>query len=113
MLAKKVDFVDEKKETLAICEEKKSNHEPFSKQIKKEIRRIRKNLPKLEINEYVLAKWSDDGWYYFGRVKEIASKYAYLVVDCNNYEEIIKRENILTSNQASTLVSAISYFAFK
>ncbi len=77
----------------------------FSNQIKHEMRRIRKNLPKLDKNEKCLAKWSD-GWYYFGIIKNVVSKYSYIVMDVNKYEETIKRENIVTFNQS--MVSGVS-----
>ena len=64
-------------------------------------------MPKLEKNEKCLAKWSD-GWYYFGVIKKLSSKYSYIVMDVNKYEEEIMRENIVTFNQS--MVSGVSVF---
>jgi hypothetical protein len=105
--------------SLEILEEMRTEKDKISdfhnsnvKQIKLELERIRKNLPKLEKNEQVLAKWSDDSWYYFGTIKEVVSKYTYIVVDANNYEEEIARENIVTSEQSLDAGVSVSQSVF-
>lgn len=77
-------------------------HESFATQIKNEMKRIRKSLPKLEKNDDCLAKWKGDGWYYFGIIKEMIGKYSYIVVDVNKYEETIAREDIVSFDQSLT-----------
>lgn len=108
---------DQNKELIQHEIDKLSNFESYvsiGEKIMKELDRIRKALPKLEINSVVLAKWSDDGiflkanfnmqfkihmnllgWYYYGKVQRILDDFTYIVMDSNNYEEEISRENII------------------
>ncbi|XP_053399883.1 uncharacterized protein LOC123557586 isoform X2 [Mercenaria mercenaria] len=58
----------------------------------------------VKCNEEVLARWSDDGWYYFGMVTEVDDG-SVKVLDATGHEEWIKQEDILLSeeNQNDTI----------
>lgn len=57
---------------------------------------LRKSLPRLREGEEVLARWTDEGWYFRGIVKEDCGDYSYIVEDATHQFEKIWREDIIT-----------------
>ncbi|WAR00111.1 VWA3B-like protein [Mya arenaria] len=50
-------------------------------------------------HEEVLARWTDDGWWYRGRVEGRGEDETYVVVDATGYSEQMARDDILSENQ--------------
>ncbi|XP_013387557.1 von Willebrand factor A domain-containing protein 3B [Lingula anatina] len=60
--------------------------------------RLRQSLPPADVGEEVLARWSDDGWYYRGTIRENCGDCSYFVEDGAGDMERIYREDIITDN---------------
>ncbi|KAK3099856.1 hypothetical protein FSP39_010823 [Pinctada imbricata] len=58
--------------------------------------RLRKSLPVLREGEEVLARWSDEGWYFRGVVKQDCDDNSYIIEDSTRMCERIWREDIIT-----------------
>ena len=56
-----------------------------------------KSVSGLEFDKEVLARWSDDGWYYRGRVLKTQES-NFILMDTNGHLEEISREDILTDD---------------
>ncbi|CAC5414531.1 unnamed protein product [Mytilus coruscus] len=57
---------------------------------------LRRSLPHLREGEEVLARWSDEGWYFRGIVREDCGDRSYIVEDATHQVEKIWREDIIT-----------------
>lgn len=60
---------------------------------------VQKSLPGLRNDQEVLARWSDDGWYYRGCIVGKVDDQRFIVADSTGYLEEISREDILTDNE--------------
>ncbi|XP_076446673.1 von Willebrand factor A domain-containing protein 3B-like isoform X2 [Babylonia areolata] len=58
--------------------------------------RLRRSLPELQPAEEVLARFSDDGWYYRGTVQQNVGDLSYIVEDATGHVERIWREDIIS-----------------
>lgn len=58
--------------------------------------KIRKTLPPLREGEEVLARWSDEGWYFRGVVQQDCEDFSYYIEDATKMCERIWREDIIT-----------------
>lgn len=61
--------------------------------------RAERSLPGLRQDQEVLARWSDDGWYYRGCIVAKVDEQKFIVLDATGYLEEITREDILTDNE--------------
>ena len=68
--------------------------------IYEELEQMRVRLPELSIGEEVLAKWSDDGWYYRSLVKQNCGNYKYKIEDVNKVSLELSREDIISESDA-------------
>ncbi|XP_071086987.1 von Willebrand factor A domain-containing protein 3B-like [Haliotis cracherodii] len=59
---------------------------------------MRKSLPPVKDREEVLARWTDEGWYYRGRTVLNCQDFSYMVVDSTGEAERIWREDIITES---------------
>ena len=57
-------------------------------------------VPTLKREDVVLARWSDDGWYYFGKVFSVESNNNVHIIDINGYTEKIRMEDILVTDES-------------
>ncbi|KAH3841158.1 hypothetical protein DPMN_114616 [Dreissena polymorpha] len=71
----------------------------IGKPVRQEFTRGLKPVPEVQANEEVLARWTDDGWFYRGRVVSEEWGARYRVVDATGYMEDIDRTDILTDSQ--------------
>ena len=79
-----------------------------TKTIEEQLLKIRKQLRELDDGEEVLAKWSDDGWYYRSITVESLGDYKYRVEDSLKNNEEIYREDILAEiNDTSDIFEVI------
>ena len=69
---------------------------------------MRKSLPPLHVGEEVLARWSDEGWYYRGTVKQSCGDGSYFVEDSVGDLEKIWREDILTDSDEADVVLQVA-----
>ncbi|XP_045205074.2 uncharacterized protein LOC123557586 isoform X3 [Mercenaria mercenaria] len=74
-----------------------SNRQPNLNDSKKSVDKSFRKKP-VKCNEEVLARWSDDGWYYFGMVTEV-DDVSVKVLDATGHEEWINQEDILVSEE--------------
>ncbi|XP_060565930.1 uncharacterized protein LOC132724963 isoform X2 [Ruditapes philippinarum] len=58
-----------------------------------------RSSPGLRVNQEVLARWNDDGWYYRGSVMVEGKDNKYIIRDSTGYMETISREDILTESE--------------
>eukprot|EP00105_Crassostrea_gigas_P022697 XP_011442307.1 PREDICTED: uncharacterized protein LOC105338748 isoform X2 [Crassostrea gigas] len=58
--------------------------------------KLRKSLPCLREGEEVMARWSDEGWYFRGVVKQDCNDFSYIIEDSTRMCERIWREDIIT-----------------
>ncbi|GFR58513.1 von Willebrand factor A domain-containing protein 3B [Elysia marginata] len=65
---------------------------------------LRKQLEHLRPGEEALARWSDDGWYYRGIIRQYHGDYSYDVEDSTGFIERIWREDLVSENDASGTV---------
>ena len=65
---------------------------------------MRRTLPVLHPGEEVLARWSDEGWYYRGTIKHDCGDGSYFVQDSVGDLDKIWREDILTDNDEADVV---------
>ncbi len=77
-------------------------NKPFS--IHDELERMRTTLPELSIGEEVLAKWSDDGWYYRSLVKQSCGDFKYKIEDVNKVSLEVTREDIISESDSENNV---------
>lgn len=67
-------------------------------------------LPGLDGNKEVLARWSDDGWYYHGHViKEDRHRNKYIVQDATGYREAISIDNIIIEDDHNVDAVQVNY----
>ncbi|XP_045205060.2 uncharacterized protein LOC123557580 isoform X5 [Mercenaria mercenaria] len=59
----------------------------------------RRSSPGLRMNQEVLARWRDDGWFYRGCVVADGKDQKYVIRDCTGYMETILRDDILTDTE--------------
>lgn len=64
--------------------------------VEEKLLKLRRDLPKLEVGEEVLAKWPDDGWYYRSIVKDYLGNCKYVVEDSLRDTEQIYREDLIS-----------------
>jgi hypothetical protein len=69
--------------------------------INQELENMRNNLSELTIGEEVLAKWSDDGWYYKSIVRTQCGNQKYIIEDINKTQETVLREDIISENDVA------------
>lgn len=64
--------------------------------VDEKILQLRAELPRVNLGEEVLAKWSDDGWYYRSIVRDNLGQNKYQVEDSLRDTEQIYREDIVS-----------------
>lgn len=64
--------------------------------VKSGLLELRKSLPVLREGEEVLARWSDEGWYFRGIVQQDCGDFSYIIEDSTRMCEKIWREDIIT-----------------
>lgn len=64
--------------------------------VKSSLLELRKSLPVLREGEEVLARWSDEGWYFRGIVQQDCGDFSYIIEDSTRMCEKIWREDIIT-----------------
>ena len=65
----------------------------------------------LQTGQEVLARWSDDGWYYMGKIVRAERDDRYLIMDSTGYTELILREDLLLdSDQESSVIQVTTIF---
>ena len=65
----------------------------------------------LQTGQEVLARWSDDGWYYMGTIVRAEKDDRYLIMDSTGYTELILREDLLLdSDQESSVIQVTTIF---
>lgn len=64
-----------------------------------DLQSLRRSLPGLQVDQEVLARWQDDGWYYQGCVVAEGKNHKYIIRDSTGYMETIARDDILTENE--------------
>ena len=66
-------------------------------------------LPGLRVDQEVLARWSDDGWYYRGRVEADKRDNQYIVRDSAGQLEVIVRDDIIVDEEHRFDVIQVSF----
>ena len=72
-----------------------------------ELENFRRRLPELTIGEEVMAKWSDDGWYYRSLVKQNCGNFKYKIEDVNKVLIEMSREDIISESDAENNILEI------
>ncbi|XP_021341552.1 uncharacterized protein LOC110442323 isoform X2 [Mizuhopecten yessoensis] len=85
----------ERSENFDYDDEKKSTNTGTLK-VKSGLLEQRKSLPVLREGEEVLARWSDEGWYFRGIVQQDCGDLSYIIEDSTRMCEKIWREDIIT-----------------
>ncbi|XP_012936015.1 uncharacterized protein LOC101846493 [Aplysia californica] len=70
---------------------------------------LRKTLAQLRPGEEVLARWSDDGWYYRGMVRQSHDDCSYSLEDSTGFVERIWREDIISENDNADAVYELDH----
>ncbi|RUS89184.1 hypothetical protein EGW08_003063, partial [Elysia chlorotica] len=73
--------------------------------------KLRKQLEHLRPGEEALARWSDDGWYFRGIIRQYHGDYSYDVEDSTGFIERIWREDLISENDASDKVFQLDHKA--
>ena len=71
---------------------------------------LRQSLASLPEGEEVLARWSDEGWYYRGIIRHDCADGSYLVEDSIGDLEKIWRENIIADNDDANAVLQVRLY---
>ena len=70
---------------------------------------LRKLLPKLVDGEEVLARWSDEGWYYRGTIRQEVGDGSYFVEDAVGDLEKIWREDIIADGDDADITIQVRH----
>lgn len=86
--------------------------------VDEKILQLRAELPRVSLGEEVLAKWSDDGWYYRSIVKDELGNFKYQVEDSLRDTEQIYREDIVSgvnmmADDSFEVCSCFNSFTFR
>ena len=69
-----------------------------SMNLEQKIIKLRTDLPHLDEDDSVLAKWPDNGWYYHAHVDKYLGDYKYLISGNSREKREIYREDIIQTN---------------
>ncbi|KAL8616726.1 hypothetical protein ACOMHN_017764 [Nucella lapillus] len=93
------ELTEEQTELRKKVEEEEKPDEPEEEEppvVTPRMLQLRRNLPPLQPAEEVLARFSDDGWYYRGTVRQNVGDLSYIVEDATGHIEKIWREDIIS-----------------
>lgn len=92
------ELTEEQAELKKKLEEEENSEEPEEEPpiVTPRMLQLRRNLPPLQTAEEVLARFSDDGWYYRGTIRQNVGDLSYIVEDATGHIERIWREDIIS-----------------
>lgn len=76
----------------------KSSKPHPSMNLEQKLIKLRTDLPHLEEDDSVLAKWPDNGWYYHGHVDKYLGDFKYLISGNSRETREVYREDIIQTN---------------